>query len=160
MRTLNSKCTSNFLVHMGRWDGAIYPLSRSHSRSRGVQKWPIWDQKWPNMAGLPMSRCGPKGSQMAPNGQYNMFLTIWNSFGLILTLLDLLRQKLIFLPQKHNVLPGQSSFEQKSTFVWNGPKGSKWAQKCPKWSKICYIDHLGPFGTLLDHIGALASLPC
>ena len=47
-----------------------------------------------------------------------------------------------------------------SCFWSLGPKGSKWAQKCRKWSKICYIDHLGPFGTLLDHIGALASLPC
>ena len=33
-----------------------------------------------------------------------------------------------------------------------GPNGSK-------WSKTCYIDHLGPFGTILDHIRTLASLP-
>ena len=43
-------------------------------------------------------------------------------------------------------------WSKKSSFVWNGSKGPKWAQKCPKWSKTCYIDHLGPFGTLLDHI--------
>ena len=37
------------------------------------KKWPILDQKWPNMAGLPMSWCGPnemvqKGSKEALNG--------------------------------------------------------------------------------------------
>ena len=39
-------------------------------------------------------------------------------------------------------------------------KESKWAQNGPKWSKTCYIDHLGSFWTLLDHFGTLASLPC
>ena len=129
MRTLNSKCTSNFLVHMGRWDGAIYPLSRSHSRSRGVQKWPIWDQKWPNMAGLPMSRCGPKGSQMAPNGQYNMFLTIWDIFGLIWTLLDLLRQKSIFrLKNTKCFLAKVAKNQLLSEMVQKGPNEPKMSQ--------------------------------
>ena len=68
------------LTHVGWWFEAISgPLSHKSMAGRH-QKWPIWDQKWPNMAGLPMSGCGPKGSQMVPNGQYNMFLTIWDIF--------------------------------------------------------------------------------
>ena len=35
-----------------------------------------------------------------------------------------------------------------------------WAQNGPKWSKTCYIDHLGSFWALLDRFGTLASLPC
>ena len=45
-------------------------------------------------------------------------------------------------------------------FVWNDQKESKWAQNDPKWSNTCYIDDLGSFWALLDHFGALASLPC
>ena len=146
MRTLNSKCTSNFLVHMGRWDGAIYPLSRSHSRSRGVQKWPIWDQKWPNMAGLPMSRCGPKGSQMAPNGQYNMFLTIWDIFGLIWTLLDHFRQNLIFCSKLLWPRSTLCFWGEKLIFVLKGPKRCKWSQMV---KNMLYW----PFGTIWDPFG-------
>ena len=42
----------------------------------------------------------------------------------------------------------------------DGPKRSKRAQNDPKWSKTCYIDHLGSFWTLLDRFGTSASLPC
>ena len=35
-----------------------------------------------------------------------------------------------------------------------------WAQNGPKWSKTCYIDHLGSFWALLDRFGTSASLPC
>ena len=51
-----------------------------------VPKRPFLDQKLSNTAGLPMSRCGPKGSQMDPRDQHNTLLTIWNHF----------RQNLIF----------------------------------------------------------------
>ena len=88
--------TKTFLIHRTIDEYTFFAISRHLYRVPGVQKWPIWDQKWPNMAGLPMSRCGPKGSQMVPNGQYNIFLTIWDIFGLIWTLLDHFRQKLIF----------------------------------------------------------------
>ena len=88
--------TKTFLIHRTIDEVPFFAISRHLYRVPGVQKWPIWDQKWPNMAGLPMPRCGPKGSQMVPNGQNNIFLTIWDIFGLIWTLLDLLRQKLIF----------------------------------------------------------------
>ena len=49
---------------------------------------------------------------------------------------------------------------KKSIFVWNDQKGSKWSQNGPKWSKTCYIDHLGSFWALLDRFGTSASLPC
>ena len=148
------------LTHVGWWFEAILgPLSHKSMAGRH-QKWPIWDQKWPNMAGLPMSRCGPKGSQMVPNGQYNMFLTIWDIFGLIWTLLDLLRQKSIFRLKNTKCFLAKVVWSKKSSFVWNGPKGSKWAPKCPKWSKNMLYWPFGTIWNLLDHIGTLASLPC
>ena len=36
----------------------------------------------PNMAGLPISQSGLRGSKMIPNDQYNMYLTIFNHLGL------------------------------------------------------------------------------
>ena len=44
--------------------------------------------------------------------------------------------------------------------MWNDQKESKWTQNGPKWSKTCYIDHLGSFLALLDRFGTSASLPC
>ena len=114
MRTLNSKCTSNFLVHMGRWDGAIYPLSRSHSRSRGVQKWPIWDQKWPN-----------------PFGPFQTKLDF-------LLQTTLAKKPFVFLRRKIDFCL------KRSKMVQMAPNGLK-------WSKTCYIDHLGPFWTTSGH---------
>ena len=111
------------------------------------------------MADLPMSRCGLKGSQMAPNGQYNIFDHLghfWahlDPFGPFQTKLDFLLQTtlakghFVFLRRKIDFCL------KRSKMVQMGPNG-------PKWSKTCYIDHLGPFGTLLDHIGTLACLPC
>ena len=60
--------TKTFLIHRTIDEYTFFAISRHLYRVAGVQKWPIWDQKWPNMAGLPMSRCGPKGSQMVLNG--------------------------------------------------------------------------------------------
>ena len=83
-------------TQVSSWFQAILGPLNHKSMAGRHQKCSILDQKWPIMAGLPMSRCGPKGSQMVPNGQYNMFLTIWGIFGLIWTLLDHFRQNLIF----------------------------------------------------------------
>ena len=112
------------------------------------QKCLIWDQKWPNMAGLPMSRCGPKGSQMVPNvfGHLGHFWAHLDPFGPFQTKLDFLLQTT--LAKKHFVfLRRKIDFcLKRSQMVQMGPNG-------PKWSKTCYIDHLGPFGTIWDPFG-------
>ena len=63
--------------HIGLLMRYPFAISRHLYRVPGVQKWPIWDQKWPNMAGMPMSRCGPKGSQMVNITCFWPFGTIW-----------------------------------------------------------------------------------
>ena len=145
-----------YLTHVrSRIQAILGPLSHKSMAGRR-QKWSILDQKWPNMAGLSTFQSGPKGSKRVQNGQYNMFLTIWDIFGLIWTLLDHFRQNLIFFFGQEALCVFEAKIDfclKRSKMVQMGPNG-------PKWSKICYIDHLGPFGTLLDHIGALASLPC
>ena len=45
-----------------------------------------------------------------------------------------------------NVGFGGGASEQKSIFVWNGPKGPRGAQKGPKWSKTLRLTILVPFG--------------
>ena len=77
-------------------------------RYTGDPKWPIWDKKT-KMAGLLMSRCGPKRPQ-----------TINIDF---FTFLDQFRQSLRFCSKalwlkKHKEI----------IFVRKGPKGCKWAQ--------------------------------
>ena len=42
----------------------------------------------------------------------------------------------------------------------HGPKGFRWTQKGFKWSKTLRLTTLFPFEPLLDHFGALTSLPC
>ena len=87
--------------------GSSQPLP-SVSSLRGIlqscaqrgPKWPFWGQKWPNMAGLPMSQSGLRGPKMIPNDQYNMFLTIWGHFGIIWTLFDHFTQNLNFCPHR------------------------------------------------------------
>ena len=114
-----------YLTHVrSRIQAILGPLSHKSMAGRH-QKWPIWDQKWPNMAGLPMSRCGPKGSQMVPNGQYNMFLTIWDIFGLIWTISD---KTWFFAPKhlRHTHLGQKIHFCLKwPKRVQMGPKGSQ-----------------------------------
>ena len=80
-----------YLTHVrSRIQAILGPLSHKSMAGRR-QKWPICDQKWPNMAGLPMSRCGPKGSQMGhfwclPAMEYGSmvpkWLESWTSHGL------------------------------------------------------------------------------
>ena len=117
MHKTSTERTKTFLIHRTIDEYTFFAISRHLYRVPGVQKWPIWDQKWPNMAGLPMPRCGPKGSQMVPNGQYNIFLTIWDIFGLIWTLLDLLRQKSIFRLKNTKCFLAKVVWSKKSSFV-------------------------------------------
>ena len=55
MCILGWKCTSNLLTCMGRWLEAIQPLSRYHSRSGGIQKYPFVGSKWTMMVGCHIS---------------------------------------------------------------------------------------------------------
>ena len=119
----------------------------------------VWSS-WPNMAGLPMSQSGLRGSKMIPNDQYNMFLIIWGHFGPIWTLWDHFRQNLIFCLKNTKCFLAKVIWGKKSSLVWNDLKESKWAQNGVKWSKTCYNDNFGSFWTLLDHFGTSASLPC
>ena len=142
------------LTHVGWWFEAILGSLSHKSMAGRHQKWPIWDQKWPNMAGLPMSRCGPKGSQMVPNGQYNMFLTIWDIFGLIWTFLDHFRQNLIFCSKLLWPRSTLCFWGEKLIFVLKGPKWCKWVQMVPNGQKHVILtiwDHLGPFWTTSGH---------
>ena len=124
------------------------------------RKRPFWGQKGPNMAGLPMPQSGLRGPKMIPNDQYNMYLIIWGHFGPILTLFGHFTQNLSFCSKSLWPRSTLCFLGKKSSFVWNDQKGSKWSQNGPKWSKTCYIDHLGSFWALLDRFGTSASLPC
>ena len=107
-----------------------------------------------------MSQSGLGGSKMIPNDQFNLFLIIWGHFGTSWNLFDHITQNLIFCLKNTKCFLAKVIWSKKSSFVWNDKKESKWAQNGPKWSKTCYIDHLGSFWTLLDHFGGLASMPC
>ena len=101
-----------------------------------------------------MSRCGPKGSQKVPNGQYNMFLTICDIFGLIWTLLDHFRQNLIFCSKLLWPRSTLCFWDEKLIFVLKGPKWCKWVQMAPNGQKHVILtiwDHLGPFWTTSGH---------
>ena len=160
MLTLGIRCTCIILRHIPSWFEAVLAIAILQSCAQRGPKWPFWGQKWPNMAGLPMSQSGLRGPKMIPNDQYNMFLTIWGHFGPIWTLSDQFRQNLIFCLKTEKCFLVEVIWSKKSSFVWNDPNESKWVQNGPKWSKICYIDHFGSFWTLVDHFGTSATLPC
>ena len=111
-----------------------------------------------DMAGLPMSRYGPKGSKMVPNGQYNMFLTIWDIFGLIWTLLDHFRQNLIFCSKLLWPRSTLCFWGEKLIFVLKGPKWCKWVQMVPNGQKHVILTIWDPFGPHRD-IGKPSILP-
>ena len=109
-----------------------------------------------------MSRCGPKGSKMVPNGQYNMFLTIWDIFGLIWALLDHFRQNLIFCSKLLWPRSTLCFWGKKLIFVLKGPKWYKWVQMVPNGQKHVILtiwDHLGPFWTTSGHWQACHDRP-
>ena len=107
-----------------------------------TSKKPFLGQKWPNMARLLMSQSGLRGSKMIQNDQYNIFLAIWGHFGPIWTLLDHFRQNLIFCLKTEKCFLAEVIWSKKSSFVWNDPKESKWAQNDPKWPKVGHIGRL------------------
>ena len=81
MLTLGIRRTCIVLRHIPSWFEAVLAIAILQSCAQRGPKWPFWGQKWPNMAGLPMSQSGLRGPKMIPNDQYNMFLTIWGHFG-------------------------------------------------------------------------------
>ena len=81
MLTLGTGRTCIILRHIPSWFEAVLAIAILQSCAQRGPKWPFWGQKWPNMAGLPMSQSGLRGPKMIPDDQYNMFLTIWGHFG-------------------------------------------------------------------------------
>ena len=81
MLTLRIGRACIFHGHIPSWFEAVSAIAILQSCAQRGPKWPFWGQKWPNMAGLPMSQSGLRGPKMIPNDQYNMFLTIWGHFG-------------------------------------------------------------------------------
>ena len=160
MLTLGIRRICIILRHIRSWFEAVLDIGIPQSCAPGGPKWPFSGQKWPNMADLPMSQKGLRGSKMIQNDQYNMFLTIWCHFGPSWTFLDHFRQNLIFCLKNTKCFLAKVIWGKKSSLVWNDLKESKWAKNGVKWSKTCYNDHFGSFWTLLDHFGTSASLPC
>ena len=79
--TLGTGRTCIILRHIPSWFEAVLAIAILQSCAQRGPKWPFWGQKWPNMAGLPMSQSGLRGPKMIPDDQYNMFLTIWGHLG-------------------------------------------------------------------------------
>ena len=133
--TLGIRGTCIILRHIWSWFEAVLDIAIPQSCA------------W----GGPKSQSGLRGSKMIQNDHYNMFLTIWRHFGPIWTLLNHFRLNLIFCSKSLWPKSSLSFWGKKLSFVWNDPKESKWVQNGPKWSKTCYIDHLGLFWTLFGH---------
>ena len=68
----------------------------------------------------------------------------------IWTLLNHFRQRWFFCPKWTKKGLAEVLGSKKSILVWNGPKGSRWAQKGPKFRKNTLIDHFGPFWTTME----------
>ena len=88
-----------------------------------------------------------------------MFLTIWNLFGPVWTLLDHFKRNMNFCSKAPLPNPSLSLWGNKLIFVWNGPKVSRWAQKGNKLSKTSRLTISDPFGSLWT-TGILTSLTC
>ena len=115
MLTLGTGRTCIILRHIPSWFEAVLAIAILQSCAQRGPKWPFWGQKWPNMAGLPMSQSGLRGPKMIPNDQYNMFLTIWGHFGPIWTLFGHFTQNLSFCSK---------SLWPRSTLCFLGKKSS------------------------------------
>ena len=145
MLTLGIRCTCIILRHIPSWFKAVLAIAILWSYAQGGPKWPFWGQKWPNMAGLPMSQSGlggPKWSQMINKTCFWSFGAILGPFG---PFFYHFLQKLIFCQENTKCFLAKVIWSKNSSFVWNDQKESKWAQNGPNWSKICYSDHFGSF---------------
>ena len=116
------------------------------------------DQKWPNMAGLSTLHSGPKGSKRNLNCQPKRFGPLGTILGPCGPFWTISNKNWFFAP-KHLFQTLLCPFGAKKSFlsemVQKGPDGPKRGSN-PNGQK-----HLGwPFGSLLDHFGALTSLQC
>ena len=68
MHKTSTERTKTFLIHRTIDEYTFFAISRHLYRVPGVQKWPIWDQKWPTMAGLSTFQRGSKGSKRVQKG--------------------------------------------------------------------------------------------
>ena len=112
-----TKSTCIILRHIPSWFEAVSAIAILQSCAQRGPKWLFWGQKWPNMAGLPMSQSGLRGPKMIPNDQYNMFLTIWSHFGTIWTLFDHFTQNLIFCLESTKCFLAKVIWSKNSSFV-------------------------------------------
>ena len=84
---------------------------------------------------------------MIQNDQYNIFLIIWGHFGPIWTLLNHLRQNLIFAPN-HFGQEALFCFEAKnqvlSEMIQKSPNGPKMTPNGQKYVILIILDHFGP----------------
>ena len=119
MLTLGIRRTCIILSHIQSWFEAVLAIAILQSCAQGGPKRPFWGQKWPYMAGLPMSQSGLRGSKMIPNDQYNMFLIIWGHFGPIWTLWDHFRQNLIFCLKKTKCFLAKVIWSKKQIYSLN-----------------------------------------
>ena len=115
----------------------------------GVKNGPFWTkngQTWQACQRSKVVQKGPKGSKMVNLSVFDHLGPFWahlDHFGPFQTKID-------FLLRSTSATP---IWGKKFIFVWNGPKGSRWAQKGPKWSKtlrLTILDPFGPFWTPLE----------
>ena len=93
MHKTSTERTKTFLIHRTIDEYTFFAISRHLYRVPGVQKWPIWDQKWPNMAGLSTFQRGPKGSKMVNLSVFDHLGPFWahlDPFGPFQTKIDFL----------------------------------------------------------------------
>ena len=132
MLTLGIRCTCIILRHIPSWFEAVLAIAILQSCAQVGPKWPFWGQKWPNMAGLPRSKSGLKGSKMIPNDQYNMFLTIWGHFGIIPLWSDwfynVKTQKTLFLQNSQSEM---AKIENIHCTICTQPISSSWQNALP-----------------------------
>ena len=143
MLTLGTGRTCIILRHIPSWFEAVLAIAIRQSCAQRCPKWPFWGQKWPNMAGLPMSQSGLRGPKMIPNDQYNMFLTIWGHFGIIWTLFDHFTQNLIFCPENTKCFLAKVIWSQNqvlSEMIPKSPNGPKMAPNGQKYVKLIILD--------------------
>jgi len=124
----------------------------------GVKNGPFWTkngQTWQACQRSKVVQKGPKVSKMVNLSVFDHLGPFWahlDHFGPFQTKID-------FLLRSTSATP---IWGKKFIFVWNGPKGSRWAQKGPKWSKtlrLTILDPFGPFWTTLERWQACHAWP-